>query len=690
MKVSWPFALILSLSMVSCVSEHEHEEDCTHLEPQDVQPVTLRQGMTVDEVTGCSLAAVRGLDEQIIDEMNCLVEDVLVDFSDLNVSLAGTSPWAKLQPSAKAGLRRAISARGITFRANSIYRPISQQYLLYQWYQRGQCGIGLAAAPGRSNHQSGLAVDISDYTGWRPYLEAEGWQWYGAGDVVHFTYTGSGTQDIRDTAVLAFQRLWNRNNPNNLIGEDGSYGPQTETALRATPLEGFAQGANCGGQDPDPDPDPEPEDAEVTVSLGIDDIPGQARDLVSEGSSAGIFDLLEDQQGRLTFTVRNGAGRPATDDVIIGYSVEQPWLGLRSYTIESDYPDFDGRSWQVSDATGHPNNPALGGPPSSGVLHLYPMSPGESKRVALTLEGAGYDEDGGKPVVRLWVQHIGDYYGEGNGWDDPVEVNQAPDLLRRQAVLDVLSTDHWAWNGNQAQDLEGWAPCGDSALRTEAGQLMLLGGRDSCVQSPDWTNIDADNYKALSIRMRHVHDGADSRLLWRCPDTGEFGGACSATFKVTGDGSLQTVDIDLSGVSSWSGNIQGLRVFPVAESVELDTVGLDELFPLTEAGAEPDPDPDPDPDPEPDPDPNNSSNGPNNNTGPDPDPDPNDGKDPGPDPDPTAGDGNTIKSTEGCSTTPGDRGRSMSGGLWLLLALGFFGRLRAGRLRVGRATQPDA
>jgi peptidoglycan hydrolase-like protein with peptidoglycan-binding domain len=52
---------------------------------------------------------------------------------------------------------------------------------------------------------------------------------------------GGGTQDIRGTAMLAIQKLWNNNHPNQKIDEDSGYGPQTESALMNSPAMGFAQ-----------------------------------------------------------------------------------------------------------------------------------------------------------------------------------------------------------------------------------------------------------------------------------------------------------------------------------------------------------------------------------------------------------------------------------------------------------------
>ena len=52
--------------------------------------------------------------------------------------------------------------------------------------------------------------------------------------------------DIRGADVLAFQRLWNRNAPDDQISEDGVYGAMTEDRIKRAPAEGFGIGAICG------------------------------------------------------------------------------------------------------------------------------------------------------------------------------------------------------------------------------------------------------------------------------------------------------------------------------------------------------------------------------------------------------------------------------------------------------------
>ncbi|HEY9597974.1 MAG TPA: M15 family metallopeptidase, partial [Cyanophyceae cyanobacterium] len=168
------------------------------------------------DVRSCSTEVVRGLDQQIIDELNFISGNILVSFENLNVRL-GSAVWPFLQLGAKTALERAIRDRGIPLVVNSAYRTIAQQLILFNHYQGGQrCGIQIAARPPKSNHQSGLAIDIEDADGWKPYLQRYGWKWLGPIDYPHFDYIRGG-RDIRNTAVLAFQRVWNRYNPNDRI-----------------------------------------------------------------------------------------------------------------------------------------------------------------------------------------------------------------------------------------------------------------------------------------------------------------------------------------------------------------------------------------------------------------------------------------------------------------------------------------
>mmetsp|Transcript_23648 Transcript_23648/g.39553 ORF Transcript_23648/g.39553 Transcript_23648/m.39553 type:complete len:166 (+) Transcript_23648:204-701(+) len=144
----------------------------------------------------------------------------------------------KLQTSAANALKDAAQSKNDYITLTSAVRSSAQQYLLYNWYLNGVCGIGLAATPGTSNHEGGRAIDTSYYNYWLSTLAAYGWvHSYPSSDPVHFDYTKAA--DIARENLVAFQRLWNRNNPNSQIAEDGVYGPDSANALYNSPCDGW-------------------------------------------------------------------------------------------------------------------------------------------------------------------------------------------------------------------------------------------------------------------------------------------------------------------------------------------------------------------------------------------------------------------------------------------------------------------
>ena len=237
-------------------NDHEPEhENCRAInELEESSPRGSFAG-SIEDAPGCGTMVANTLSQQSIHEVNVLLgeatgskSDLLVSFDTLNVSL-GSAAYPYLQPAALEALQKAINDRGTTMVVNSAYRALVQQFLLYNWWTSGVCAFQAVAKPGASYHQAGLAIDIEDADGWRSHLEKYGWEWFGAGDYPHFTYTGGGqvasvtvkgkTIDIRNTATLAFQRLWNQNNPGDQVSEDGDYGSHTESKLRVSPANGF-------------------------------------------------------------------------------------------------------------------------------------------------------------------------------------------------------------------------------------------------------------------------------------------------------------------------------------------------------------------------------------------------------------------------------------------------------------------
>ena len=190
----------------------------------------------------CSTTPVRGLSMQIAEEVRCLAPGLLVPFEPTSsIRFASMAVLPYLEADTAAAVQRAAPAIG-TITINSGLRSIAQQYLLRRWKEQGRCGIRSAATPGRSNHETGRAVDLANPAQASKAMTSTGFSPL-SGDPVHFDHLSS--PDLRDVGTEAFQRLWNRNHPEDRIAEDGAYGPQTAARLARSPAGGFAKGASC-------------------------------------------------------------------------------------------------------------------------------------------------------------------------------------------------------------------------------------------------------------------------------------------------------------------------------------------------------------------------------------------------------------------------------------------------------------
>ena len=195
---------------------------------------------------GCSTKIVEGLSRQILQEGNCIVEGAFEPVPPLpNVQLDDAVLPFLARPARDALVRAAREHDGEELRINSMVRTVAQQFLLYEWYKAGRCGISLAATPGSSNHEAGLAVDVASPADWKRRLTHFGFRWLGKRDRWHFDYAGKQAKHFTGVGVEAFQRLWNRNHADQELSESGEYDPETEAALRDSPANGFAIGSTC-------------------------------------------------------------------------------------------------------------------------------------------------------------------------------------------------------------------------------------------------------------------------------------------------------------------------------------------------------------------------------------------------------------------------------------------------------------
>ncbi len=236
--------LPLLCSLLACTGEIGDLD--YHGEMEDVEPGSINntnKKVGDYERSGCSTAHIAPLSRQIAEEMLCASPGVLVELQEGNgLSFRSSAVLPFMEATAGQHLRNAAATRPIQL--NSGFRTVVQQYLLRRWWQLGRCGIPAAAKPGRSNHESGRAIDVANRSAVRSTLRNNSWTDPLPGDPVHFEHLSS--PDLRGLDVHAFQRLWNRNNPNDKIDEDGNYGSATAARIRASPAAGFPVGANCG------------------------------------------------------------------------------------------------------------------------------------------------------------------------------------------------------------------------------------------------------------------------------------------------------------------------------------------------------------------------------------------------------------------------------------------------------------
>lgn len=259
----WSLALWLALSSLavsSCAPEDPGDEDDDEAEEdhhdhestgESEEPVG---NGTVEQAMGssCSTSTIKPLSQQIIDEMRCVDPDGFARVPVLSNVVYGAGVFPYLIGPARDRFVAAVNSKpNTTLQVNSMFRTVAQQYMLRRWKEQGRCGIAAAATPGNSNHETGLAIDISSHATWRSAFESRGFDWFGSGDKPHFDYEGPGAFSQKGLDVLAFQRLWNLNHPEDEIDEDGDYGPQTRGRIQKSPAKGFAIGSSCAEDAPE-------------------------------------------------------------------------------------------------------------------------------------------------------------------------------------------------------------------------------------------------------------------------------------------------------------------------------------------------------------------------------------------------------------------------------------------------------
>jgi hypothetical protein len=563
---SLSFLLFLPLPLLAGCLATEPEQETDGPEPAGEPVAEAVQAQTVAQAvnSGCSTTSVKGLSEQIINQGQCINPAAFVKVPSQPNLVLGSAVYPYLEQPARDALVAALQSKpGTTMTINSMLRTVAQQYLLYRWYQLGKCGIALAASPGNSNHETGLALDVSQYNTWRATLQNNGFKWFGDSDVVHFDYVGAGAQSYKGLDVLAFQQLWNKNHPEDLIDEDGIYGNQTATRLDKSPAEGFPVGADCSAPKPQPDIHPA-----IALEGG--------EDRFSDGESAGVNDVLEGETYTVRLEITNKGGTPASN-VDIGVFIEEPFLVATDYLIESDW--MNGGMFEENDANTDASNPAHGEPLGSTFsLKMNALSPNETKRVTLKLAADSYSIGlADSPDVRLWVKDVPSFYHQDDFNGEAQNVNNSQsfgDKLQVYAPLDIYSKTRWEWDTDR---LEGWTPLGAVTLTPDpASKVLLFGGEgeDPGALGPT-TSFSAGDLTAVALRAKRTGGEGAARLYFATEAEPEMSDEKSIDFDLPDDEAFHEITVRAGAHPLWTGTITGLRIDPFTKgpgTVELDYV----------------------------------------------------------------------------------------------------------------------
>ncbi len=257
-------------------------------------------------------------------------------------------------------------------------------------------------------------------------------------------------------------------------------------------------------------------------------------------------------------------------NVKLDYWIEQPWIHATNYKIYTDYPAKDQSTWKVNDANSNPGNPPKDSMGKHGTLLLNAMSPGETKRIEITMKAdKGSIGFADHPDVRAWIHHIDNVYGEQTKWgQQPTNGNSFGHLLRDYAQLDVLTRDHWQFNSAYEKDREGWNNCSGGNLdqiKINTGVKCLaahVAGDDPHFCGPDWTSVDANTYDQMVVRMRG-HDGQHKVAVYWANDGDGFAESRVVRFEEAGDDDFHTYVIPIGQHDAWKNKVTKLRIDPI-------------------------------------------------------------------------------------------------------------------------------
>jgi len=530
MRAALPFLSCAAL-LLACVAE----EPAFDAPLVDEHVGQVGSALTVEEAVsaGCSTAQLTALNLQIIAQGNCIAPGAYYELPAKPKVQLGSAVLPFIQEPARDALVTAIDANiDKALNIQSMLRTVAQQYLLYRWYQLGQCGISLAAKPGNSNHETGLAIDISQYDSWKAILQGQGFKWLGASDPWHFDYTGPGAVDHKGVDVKAFQQLWNKNHSDDTIDDDGIYGPQTEARLKQAPAEGFAVGPDdCGegGAGGAGGTGAGGAGGALAGDINLDAIISDANDRFDDGPSAGVVDLLEGSSYELQLDIENGDS-DSSAALKLELSLPSAVVG-ESYALASDASN-PGQFSKITPAAGNPSTSEPLDPKTTFILGT--LEAGETQRLTISLLAKRYS-----------VNEL-----------EPLSATAAIGKVNSSVQLDVYSQRRWEFDGDR---LEGWGPSAGSAAGVDQGLLLLSGPAASLVASGPSLGVETTATEELFLRGRRTGGGGEAVVYLTLA---EASSELRVPLPLPADGQMHELHVDLAALLAPGETLTAIRFVP--------------------------------------------------------------------------------------------------------------------------------
>jgi hypothetical protein len=311
-----------------------------------------------------------------------------------------------------------------------------------------------------------------------------------------------------------------------------------------------------------------------------------ASDRFADASSQGKPDLVGDQGFTAQLYVKN-QGDAVAPSVQIGVWIEEPFVVASGYEIGTDWKHPG--QFTVNDANDHPDNPPHGAPlAQSFTMHLYALSPGETKRISLDMIAKDYSIGlADHPDVRIWVQDVPGFYHQDDFGAQPTVNNLQTfgSQLRAYAELDVYSQTYWGWN---ADLLEGWQAANAATLAVDLDEHALAvtsdGGDDPQAVGPT-VAFSATTYPGLRLRAKRTGGVGSTRLYFTTDLEPAFDETKSVDVGLSSGGGYEDLTLPMAFNPKWDSTITQLRLDPFGSGqgeVLIDELRAIESLPSSE------------------------------------------------------------------------------------------------------------